>query len=94
MQRVRRKRIMMLSLVGLTAFLALLAVVRGTYHITIDELLGADTLGRIMFGSGALPVGIMLESALTPWEGSCLVPEHCRWASSPRSWARPCSSTC
>jgi iron complex transport system substrate-binding protein len=59
MQRVRRKRIMMLSLVGLTAFLALLAVVRGTYHITIDELLGADTLGRIMFGSGALPVGII-----------------------------------
>ena len=54
LQRVRRKQILMLSLLGLTTFLALLAVVRGAYHLTFDDLFG------VLTGSLAGPADIVI----------------------------------
>ncbi len=54
LRRVRHKRILMLSLMGLSACLALVAVVRGAYHITVEELFGVIT------GSPAGPADIVI----------------------------------
>jgi len=54
LQRVHRKHILMFSLMGLTAFLALLAVIRGAYHITPDDLFG------VLIGSLSGPADIVI----------------------------------